>query len=209
MKTLSRTVLTLFVLSFSCLAAIAGEVSFKITKQYLNFPISHKENRGRMTFEVNGKPDLSVVIRLAPDEAEYWVFKDVSAFKGKTIKITYDGNEKGLSKIYQSDEIEGQAELYKEKNRPQFHFTTRRGWINDPNGLIYYEGEYHLFYQHNPFERDWENMHWGHAVSKDLIHWTELPDALYPDHLGTMFSGSAVIDYDNTSHGCPLHCRQQ
>lgn len=98
MKTLSRTVLTLFVLSFSCLAAIAGEVSFKITKQYLNFPISHKENRGRMTFEVNGKPDLSVVIRLAPDEAEYWVFKDVSAFKGKTIKITYDGNEKGLSK---------------------------------------------------------------------------------------------------------------
>ena len=148
MKTLSRTVLTLFVLSFSCLAAIAGEVSFKITKQYLNFPISHKENRGRMTFEVNGKPDLSVVIRLAPDEAEYWVFKDVSAFKGKTIKITYDGNEKGLSKIYQSDEIEGQAELYKEKNRPQFHFTTRRGWINDPNGLIYYEGEYHLFYQH-------------------------------------------------------------
>lgn len=199
MKTLSRTVLTLFVLSFSCLAAIAGEVSFKITKQYLNFPISHKENRGRMTFEVNGKPDLSVVIRLAPDEAEYWVFKDVSAFKGKTIKITYDGNEKGLSKIYQSDEIEGQAELYKEKNRPQFHFTTRRGWINDPNGLIYYEGEYHLFYQHNPFERDWENMHWGHAVSKDLIHWTELPDALYPDHLGTMFSGSAVIDYDNTA----------
>lgn len=199
MKTLSRTVLTLFVLSFSCLAAIAGEVSFKITKQYLNFPISHKENRGRMTFEVNGKPDLSVVIRLAPDEAEYWVFKDVSAFKGKTIKITYDGNEKGLSKIYQSDEIEGQAELYKEKNRPQFHFTTRRGWINDPNGLIYYEGESHLFYQHNPFERDWENMHWGHAVSKDLIHWTELPDALYPDHLGTMFSGSAVIDYDNTA----------
>lgn len=178
MKTLSRTVLTLFVLSFSCLAAIAGEVSFKITKQYLNFPISHKENRGRMTFEVNGKPDLSVVIRLAPDEAEYWVFKDVSAFKGKTIKITYDGNEKGLSKIYQSDEIEGQAELYKEKNRPQFHFTTRRGWINDPNGLIYYEGEYHLFYQHNPFERDWENMHWGHAVSKDLVHWTYLPVVL-------------------------------
>ena len=114
-------------------------------------------------------------------------------------RITYEGNEKGLSQIYQSDEIAGQDSLYKEKNRPQFHFTTRRGWINDPNGLIYYEGEYHLFYQHNPFERDWENMHWGHAVSKDLIHWTELPDALYPDHLGTMFSGSAVIDYDNTA----------
>ena len=199
MKTLnSRITLTLFILVSSHLLAMAGDVSFKVTKKYLNFPVSHAENRAKMTFEVNGKPDLSVVIRLAPDKAEYWVFKDVSAFKGKTIKITYEGNEKGLSQIYQSDEIAGQDSLYKEKNRPQFHFTTRRGWINDPNGLIYYEGEYHLFYQHNPFERDWENMHWGHAVSKDLIHWTELPDALYPDHLGTMFSGSAVIDYDNT-----------
>lgn len=200
MKTLnSRITLTLFILVSSHLLAMAGDVSFKVTKKYLNFPVSHAENRAKMTFEVNGKPDLSVVIRLAPDKAEYWVFKDVSAFKGKTIKITYEGNEKGLSQIYQSDEIAGQDSLYKEKNRPQFHFTTRRGWINDPNGLIYYEGEYHLFYQHNPFERDWENMHWGHAVSKDLIHWTELPDALYPDHLGTMFSGSAVIDYDNTA----------
>lgn len=199
MKTLSKIVFTLCILSFSHLTAMAGDVSFKITKRYLNFPISHTQDRGQMTFEVNGKPDLSVVIRLAPDAAEYWVFKDVSAFKGKTIKISYNGNEAGLSKIYQSDEFEGQANIYKEKNRPQFHFTTRRGWVNDPNGLVYHDGEYHLYYQHNPFERDWENMHWGHAVSKDLIHWTELPDALFPDHLGTMFSGSAVIDYDNTA----------
>lgn len=199
MKTINRIVFSLCVFLSFHLAAMAGEVSFKITKRYLNFPVSHNENRAKMTFEVNGKPELSVVIRLAPEEAEYWVFKDVSAFKGKTIVIRYEGDAKGLSKIYQSDEIEGQEHIYKEKNRPQFHFTTRRGWINDPNGLIYYEGEYHLFYQHNPFERDWENMHWGHAVSKDLVHWVELPDALFPDHLGTMFSGSAVIDYGNTA----------
>jgi sucrose-6-phosphate hydrolase SacC (GH32 family) len=177
----------------------AGDISIKITKKYLNFPVSHTQDRKRMTFEVDGKPELTVDIRLAPDRAEYWVFKDVSTFKGKTLRIYYGGNGEGLNKIYQSDTIAGQDSLYKEKNRPQFHFTTRRGWINDPNGLVYHEGEYHLFYQHNPYERDWGNMHWGHAVSKDLIHWEELPDALYPDYLGTMFSGSAVIDYDNTA----------
>lgn len=192
---------TLFVgaVSLGCASLLADDISIKVSKKYLNFPISHKESRKKMTFEAKGQPDLSVVIRLTADEPEYWVFKDVSHLKGKTLKISFDGDKAPLEKIYQSDEIAGQETLYKEKNRPQFHFTTRRGWINDPNGLIYLDGEYHLFYQHNPFERDWENMHWGHAVSKDLIHWTELPVALFPDHLGTIFSGSAVIDYQNTA----------
>ncbi|MDD4777610.1 MAG: glycoside hydrolase family 32 protein [Fermentimonas sp.] len=177
----------------------AGEIEIKISKNYLNIPITHNVDRAKMTFKLNGEPDLSVVVRLAPDEPEYWVFKDVSHLKGKTLVVSYDGNSIGLKKMYQDDSIAGNDSLYKENNRPQFHFTTRRGWINDPNGLIYYEGEYHLFYQHNPYERDWENMHWGHAISKDLIHWEELTDAMYPDQLGTMFSGSAVIDFDNTA----------
>lgn len=86
-----------------------------------------------------------------------------------------------------------------EKHRPLYHFTPSSNWMNDPNGMIYYEGTYHLFYQYHPYSSVWGPMHWGHATSKDLIQWKHQPIALYPDQNGTIFSGSAVYDEQNTS----------
>ncbi|GAB4050794.1 glycoside hydrolase family 32 protein [Spirosoma litoris] len=83
--------------------------------------------------------------------------------------------------------------------RPQFHFTPRAHWMNDPNGMVYYKGTYHLFFQYYPKATVWGPMHWGHATSKDMVHWKEQPIALYPDSLGYIFSGSAVVDVNNTS----------
>lgn len=95
--------------------------------------------------------------------------------------------------------LSSQTPTYQEKYRPQFHFTPEKMWMNDPNGLVYLNGKYHMFYQYYPNDIVWGPMHWGHAESSDLIHWKHLPIALYPDKNGWIFSGSAVIDKDNTA----------
>jgi fructan beta-fructosidase len=172
---------------------------YRINGQYLNIPIGMNEDRQQVLFLEDGDTLTHAVIRIADGKPDYWVFKDVSAYRGKTLKMTFSRQAKGIGEIYIADTFPGQDSLYRESRRPQFHFSSRRGWNNDPNGLVWFDGEYHLFYQHNPFERNWQNMTWGHAVSPDLVHWTELNDVLYPDRLGTMFSGSAVIDKNNTA----------
>ena len=91
------------------------------------------------------------------------------------------------------------VEPYGESLRPQFHFTARSNWLNDPNGLVHYAGEWHLFFQHNPRGNQWGNMTWGHAVSTNLFHWKQLPDAIRQDEQGDIWSGSAVVDWNNTA----------
>ena len=97
-------------------------------------------------------------------------------------------------------EIEEKKEQVKRgAMRQHYHFMPQTGWLNDPNGLIYFRGKYHLFYQYNPYYGFWDHIHWGHAVSRDLVHWMHLPAALAPDPIGQIWSGSAVVDWKNTS----------
>ena len=180
---------------------LAAECSMQINKRYINLPIVEDGQQYKLTFSTDSGLLTRCRIRLArKDEIpKYWMFYDVSRHYGKNLTLTYEGDAGCLDCITQTDEWEGEKEVYTEAYRPQFHYSARRGWINDPNGLVYYDGEYHLFYQHNPFGVEWGNLNWGHAVSRDLLHWEELPEALEIDETGEMYSGSAVVDYDNVS----------
>jgi fructan beta-fructosidase len=180
---------------------VATTRELAVQGRYLLLPVDESAPIRRARVEVDGKVVRDFDIKLAGENPGYTTFLDLEPFRGKRLRIATDlpSGSGALGRIEQGDQLPGPPPLA-EPGRPQFHFTSRRGWLNDPNGLVFFEGEYHLFYQHNPYGWDWGNMHWGHAVSPDLVHWSELPIALYPRQYGdSAFSGSAVVDRHNTS----------
>jgi fructan beta-fructosidase len=181
------------------------ERTILIEKDYLNLPLLRNGSIMPIHMFIRGEFVYRINERLAPKEPDLWLSMPVRKYKGKRVKFTVEptmlDGKGGLRMLYQSDEMLNQENLYNEALRPQFHFSQKQGWNNDPHGTIYHDGEYHLFFQHDPWNWIGANGFWGHAVSKDLIHWEELEPALYayPIAKGYCFSGSVVIDKDNVA----------
>ena len=174
-----------------------------ITKDYLHFPVQTDAPQRLVKLQRNGQSLREFDIQFATGEPDFWVYLETHEFRGEALTLVVGQRRYEPTNILElvsaGSKPKNFDSFYKEKLRPQFHYTSPRGWNNDPNGMVCYKGEYHLFYQRNPFGWDWGNMTWGHAVSTDMVHWTNLPDALHPDASGTMYSGTAVIDKDNTA----------
>jgi fructan beta-fructosidase len=189
------------IMTDTSLPVLSGQMV--LTNNLLNLPVKNGSTSRRVTITVGGIPIRDFNIDLADGAPDWWAFTDVSAFQGQTATISANGlpaGSTGLSSIVQSNGIVGATNLYQETLRPQIHFSSKRGWLNDANGMVYYKGQYHLYYQHDPFNYNGtDQKFWGHAVSPDMVHWQELPEAIYPYSYGDwVWSGSAVIDTANT-----------
>ena len=175
-------------------------IGYQVDSSYILLPVEESAPEVKFKIVSSAKNDQPIFdVHLALNKIDYWVPLDVKKYKGQKLTLAFPGLKEsilGISEIKQSDRFNFD---YNETYRPQFHFTPQYGWMNDPNGMVYLDGEYHLFYQYNPYGSMWGNMHWGHAVSTDMVSWTYLPIAIAPDSLGTIFSGSAVVDVNNTS----------
>jgi len=169
-------------------------MEFLCDSQFIVFPASHEAKKKRVFFYVEDELVFDLVIALDNDAPDYKFPVNVERFIGKKLLITCEQIVDIQFEQTNTPQLD-----YAGKYRPQIHFTAKRGWINDPNGLLFYGGKYYMFFQHNPAATVWENMHWGLATSYDLLHWTELGDVLYPDENGTIFSGSGIVDTKNSS----------
>lgn len=241
LQSISAIALTPVLADLALAAEAPGEVAarksrpLRIDRRFVLFPINNEASSRRVRLVKNGRVLRSFTASLGLP-AQWWAHLDVSEWRGQTLTLSIEpdntptphpvmevagrgasetDNAELLAAVRTSRDIWSPETLYREPLRPQFHFSSRRGFNNDPAGLVYHNGQYHLFYQHNPYGLRWSsNMHWGHAVSSNLVHWKELPIALYPRE-GTTdlfaagrvnridgdfpFTGSGVVDQENTS----------
>lgn len=161
--------------------------------KYLLLPIQESSNEGQVKVEPGNPADTYMDVRLATDEVEYYVPFELPQGAGEATVLIRNVAANALcwDSIKVSDTFDT---TNREKFRPVYHHTPVYGWMNDANGLVYKDGEYHLYFQYNPYGSMWGNMHWGHSVSKDLVHWEHLDPAIARDTLGHIFSGSAIVD---------------
>ena len=172
-------------------------------KKFLLLPVEEKEENAHIRVVRNNQLVKTLNCRLAVDKVDYFVPYEVG--EGELFDISFNGNTRATGAINDfacwkrmsySDSFDTKNV---EKHRPDYHHTPQYGWMNDPNGMFYKDGVWHLCYQFNPYGSQWENMTWGHSTSTDLVHWTANPTAITPDALGTIFSGCCVVDKNNTA----------
>lgn len=170
-------------------------------KKFLLLPVQENAPEGKVNIIVNNEFQLeqNINIRLAREKVDYYVPLDLSAYQGKSVSVDVTGMPASSlcwKEIKLSDTFDSSN---RETYRPVYHHTPVYGWMNDPNGMFYKDGVYHLYFQYNPYGSMWANMTWGHSTSIDLTHWTYEGTAIVPDAWGAIFSGSCVVDKDNTA----------
>ncbi len=170
--------------------------------ELLLMPVQESNDDARINVLVDGKLDRTMYVRLAKSKVDYSVPFDLTPYKGHDVVLDIVTEQNRSSVREAKDDVcwrnftvsDTFDTTNREKYRPAYHHTPAYGWMNDPNGMFYADGVWHLYYQYNPFGSKWQNMTWGHSTSTDLVHWKHEPIAIEPDGIGTIFSGSAAID---------------
>lgn len=192
------------VVLLACASVVADvERVMTLSDAYLLLPVKNGAAKRALEIRADGKVLRKLDVEFAEGRPDWTAPVPVAGLRGRKVTLRLVGAPEtygaALNAVKTVPVRPQGVDMKTEPLRPQLRFTQRYGWNNDPNGMTYYKGEWHLFFQNNPCGIQWGNMHWGHAVSKDLVHWTELDTALAPDELGTMFSGSGVVDVDNVA----------
>lgn len=182
-------------------------IQVKESQKYLLLPVEEAAPDATIKVLVNNKCDQTLTVKLAMNKIDYLVPFELEQYQGKAVSFDiHTGNSRANVRDTMADACWSGIKLSdtfdsanREQFRPLFHHTPQWGWMNDPNGMFYKDGEYHLYYQYNPYGAIWGNLSWGHSSSKDLMNWKHEPVALTPDGLGMIFSGSSVVDKENTA----------